>query len=82
MKGVLRRHICNRSRYDGKRTLVSFISNLTTLLKKVNIERYADDGLVSQVHFMSCRLDATNSDYWGRFTCICSRPRSMHEWVR
>lgn len=82
MKGVLRRQICNRCKDDIKRTLVLFISNLTTLLKKVNIGRYADDGIVSEVRFMSRRLDATNSDYWGIFTCICSRPRSMHAWVR
>lgn len=82
MKGILRRQICSRGRYDGKRTLVSFISNLTTLLKKVNIGRYPDDGVVSHMHFISRCLDATNSGDWGIFACICSRPRSMHAWVR
>lgn len=56
----------------------SFIPHMTMLLKKINIGRYADESIVSLVRFISPRLDATNSDDWGLFACICSRPRSMH----
>ena len=62
--------------------LVSFITNLASLLKKVDIGRYPDYGIVNQAHFSSRRLNATNSVDRGTFMCICSRPRSMHAWAR